>query len=88
MANREYKRRHDNIARLVHWKLCYKYEVNRSEKWYEHQPEKVVENERCKILWDMTIQCDHVIKARGRDIVVVEKENNKAIIVDIASQSV
>ncbi|XP_068712746.1 uncharacterized protein [Montipora foliosa] len=76
LAQKEYKRRHDNIARLVHWKLCCK---------YEHQPEGVVENEKCKILWDMTIQCDHVIEARRPDIVVVEKKNNKAIIVDIAS---
>ena len=45
----------------------------------------MVENERCKILWDMTIQCDHVIEARSSEIVVVEKESNKAIIVDIAS---
>ena len=33
----------------------------------------------------MTIQCDHVIEARRPDIVVVEKENNNAIIVYIAS---
>ena len=35
----------------------------------------------------MTIQCDHVIKAKRPDIVVVEKESNKAItcIVDITS---
>ena len=33
----------------------------------------------------MTIQCDHVIEARRPDIVVVEKESNKAIIMDIAS---
>ena len=39
----------------------------------------------CKFLWDMTIQCDHVIEVRRPDIVVVEKENKKAIIVDIAS---
>ena len=52
---------------------------------YEHQPEGVVENEKCKILWDMTIQYDHVIEARRPDIVFLEKENNKAIIVDIAS---
>ena len=36
------------------------------------------------ILWDITIQCDYVIGARRPDI-VVEKENNKAIIVNIAS---
>ena len=33
----------------------------------------------------MTIQCDHIIKARRPDIVVVEKDSNKAIIVYIAS---
>ena len=46
---------------------------------------RVVESGKCNILWDMTIQCDHVIEARRPDIVVVEKENNKAIIVDITS---
>ena len=45
----------------------------------------MVENERCKILWDMTIQRDHVIKARRPDVAVVEKESNKAIFVNIAS---
>jgi len=38
------------------------------------------------MVWDMTIQCGHVIEARRPDIVVVEKESNKAIIVvDITS---
>ena len=85
LTQKEYKRRYDNIARLVHWKLCCKYDMSRSENWYEYQPERVVENEKCKILWDMTIQCDHVIESRRPDIVVVAKENIKAIIVDIAS---
>ena len=43
---------------------------------HEDQPEGVVENEKCRILWDMTIQCDHVIEAR---------RPNKAMIKDIAS---
>ena len=82
LARKEYKGRHDNIARLVHWKLSSRYDMSRGEKWYEHQPEEV-ENEKCKILWNMTIRYDHVIEARRPH--VVEKENNKAIIVDIAS---
>ena len=46
----------------------------------------MIENERCKILWDMNIQYDHVIETRRPDIVVVvDKKNNKVIIVDIAS---
>ena len=35
-----------------------------------------------EILWDMTIQCDHIIETRRPDIVVVEKE---LITVDAAS---
>ena len=73
------------VAGLVHWKFCCKYDMSRGEKWYEHQPKEVVENEKCKILWDMTIHCNDVIEATRPDIVVVEMENNKAIIVDIAT---
>ena len=81
---KEYKRRHDNVARIVHWKLCGKYNLKRSEKWYEHAPEDVVENEEVKILWDV-IQCDREIKAKKTpDIVVVNKNERSCAIIDIA----
>ena len=44
LAHKEYKRGH-NVARIVHWKFCGKYNLKRSEKWYEHAPEGAVENE-------------------------------------------
>ena len=50
---------------------------------YEHTPESVVENERNKILWDVSIQCDHVIEARRPDVVISNKDKN-CFIVDIA----
>ena len=50
-----------------------------------HQPEGVVGYEKCEIFWDMTVQCDHTVEARRSDIVVFEKESNKAIIVDTVS---
>ena len=78
LAQKEYKRRHDNVARIVRWKLCGKYNLKRSEKWYEHAPEGVVENEEVKILWDVMIQCDREIKARKPDIVVMNK-NEKVV---------
>ena len=49
-------------------------------KWYEHQPESVVENENCKILWDFNIQTDHVIEARRPDMIVVDKVNAQQLI--------
>ena len=84
LAQKEYKRRHDNVARIVHWKLCGKYNLKRSEKWYEHAPEGV-ENKEVKILWDVMIQCDREIKARKPDIVVVNKNERSCAIIDIAT---
>ena len=84
LAQREYKRRHDNVARYVHWQLCNKGGLERAEKWYEQQPEAVIENENFKLLWDFTIQCDRFIEARRPDIVLVDKKNKEAKIIDIA----
>ena len=52
LAQHEYKRRHDNVARYVHWQLCRKAEHERTEKWYKHTLERVVENEGFKVPWD------------------------------------
>ena len=49
-AQREYRRRHDNVARIVHWEMCRLYEMNRADKWFEHQPSSVQETDRTKVL--------------------------------------
>ena len=84
LAQREYKRRHDNVARIVHWELCGKYDIQRDDKWYDHKPEGVIENERAKILWDFMIQCDHQIEHRKPDFVLIEKESKQCWITDMA----
>ena len=55
MAQKEYKNRHDWVGRRIHWDICRKFGVHVSEKWYNHEPEGVVENDTCKVLWDFTI---------------------------------
>ena len=84
LAQKEYKRRHDNVAKKVHWDICKKNKLDCKEKWYEHVPDGVVENEEVKLLWDVNIQCDNVIEARRPDIVVVDKKEHKGILIDIA----
>ena len=39
------KGRHDAVAKLVDWKLHLKHNLERKEKWYEHCPEGVVEDD-------------------------------------------
>ena len=84
LAQREYKRRHDNVARIVHWELCGMYKVERGKNWYEHEPKAAIESDEVKILWDFNIQCDHVIEHRRPDIVVVDKKEKSCQIIDIA----
>ena len=49
LAQREYKRRQNDIARYFHWQLCEKAGIETNEKWYEHKPECVMENNEDKI---------------------------------------
>ena len=75
LAQRDYKARHDSVAKAVHWNLCKKFDLECKEKWYEHEPEKVIESDtEVKILWDFSIQTDHVIEHRRPDLVVLDKE--------------
>ena len=83
LAQKEYKRRHDNVAKKVHWDFCKKNGLEHTEKWYEHVQEGVVENEEIKVLWDINVQCDNVIEARRLDIIVIDKKERKGIIIDI-----
>ena len=58
--------------------------LEKKDKWYEHAPDSVSGNDEVKPLWDVNIQCDHVIEARRPDIVVVNKQERKCTIIDIA----
>ena len=84
LAQKEYKRRHDNVAKRIHWELCRKHALDRKERWYDHNPDGTAENNDVKLLWDINIQCDHVIEARRPDIVIIDKRRQNGIIVDIA----
>ena len=79
LAQREYKRRHDCVERMIHWELCRKYGLAAAERWYEHQPDTVTENDSCKLLRDFNVQTDHVIYARRPDVILIDKEKCKII---------
>ena len=83
LAQTEYKKRHDVVRRVIHWEVCKEYGVECSDKWYEHSPKSVEENEEVKLLWDFTIQTDREIHHRRPDIVIQKKKAKETIIVDI-----
>ena len=73
----EYKQRHDNVSRNIHWHLCENNGIECEDKWWKHQPKPVEENDDIKILWDFNIYTDKKISARRPDIVVIDKKKTK-----------
>ena len=69
---------------MVDWKLCEKFNLEKSEKWYLHNLQTVGENVYHKLIWDMNIQCDNVIVEKRPDIAIVNKMEKTVIIIDVA----
>ena len=45
LVQKEYKRRHNNLGKIVYWKLSRKCNFEAGDKWYEHELESALENE-------------------------------------------
>ena len=84
LAQKEYKKRHDNVAWAIHWDLSGKCGFHRNGKWYNHVPESVLENENYKLLWDFSIRTDRNIEARRLALVLVDKSKKSCHIIDVA----
>ena len=84
LAGTQYKTRHDNVAKYLHWLLCGKYDIQREHYWWRHSPYSVVENNSVKLLWDFNIFVDHVISARRPDIVVIDKVSSVVTLIDVS----
>ena len=61
------------MAQAIHWKLCQKWGFEAGNTWYSHEPERVLENEDCKLLWDFPIQTDKILDHNKPDIVWIKK---------------
>ena len=84
LIQREYKRRLNWIERRIHWEICRANGIHVKSKWYEHQPEPVIENDFCKLLWDFTVQTDDFITARRPDMIFIDKKHHECKIIDFA----
>ena len=83
LAQGEYKRRYDDFTRMVHWKLYEKFDLEKPEKWYLHNPQNVSVNVNHKLIYDMNMKCDNIIVERRPDIVIANKMEKTAIITDV-----
>ena len=74
LAQMDYKTRHDQVGKVIHWEMCKKFKFDHTKKWYMHNPVAVLENDTQKLLWDFDKQTDHQISTRRPDLVAIDKK--------------
>ena len=85
LANGEYLHRHNQVARIIHQQLALKYRLVDAEvPYYRYVAEPVLENGHVTLYWDRSIITDRTVVANKPDIVVIDRSERRAMIVDIA----
>jgi hypothetical protein len=85
LSNTEYLHRHNLSAKIVHQFLAHKYNlITITEPYYKYQPQPVLENNNFKIYWDRPVITDKTILANRPDLIIINKENKTAKLIDIA----
>ena len=88
-AKTEYIKRHNNVAKEIYIRIAEELKLlkKNENQWYKFEPTAVIQNNDYKILWDFPIQTDKEIIHNRPDIIVINKLNKTAQIIDIAIPS-
>ena len=78
-----YTRRHDAVCRLIHHRLCKKYNIDGiCDKHWEHQPQPTEENNQVLITYDYEVPTDVTPRCRP-DIIVKDKRTGETNIIEV-----
>ncbi|CAH1990944.1 unnamed protein product [Acanthoscelides obtectus] len=85
MTQTEYKRRHDEVGKTIHQKLALKYGlIGEKRRYYQYQPETVLENTKYEVYWDRSILTDKSLGHNRPDITIWKKKEGEVLLIDIA----
>jgi hypothetical protein len=84
----EYKKRHDIFAKIIHMNLAVKFNLLKDTQphyIYEYKPESCLENDNyIKLYFDRTVLTDIHIQHNRPDIIILNKQQKQAYLLDIA----
>lgn len=85
IAGTRYLTRHDSMGKVVHQLLCLqKHLLHKFTPHHLYSPHPIEENERYKIYWDLSIVTDRSVEHNRPDMVVWDKEEKTALVIDFA----
>jgi hypothetical protein len=80
-----YKKRHDIFAKIVHMNLAVKFNLlKNTQSRYSYKLESCLENDNYKLYFDRTVLTDIHIKHNRPDIIILDKQQKQAYLLDIA----
>ena len=82
LTKTEYIHRHQKAAAHTHWTICREFGIEVKERWYEHVPKTVTENDSFTILWDTSIHTDRTIAGKKPDIVLKNKNEKTCLLIN------
>jgi hypothetical protein len=84
LVSTAYKQRHDQICKIIHQKLAYKYGLlNKTMPYYKYIPNTILENET-KLYWDRSLITDKAIHNNRSGVTLVDKVSKSVYFIDIA----
>ena len=83
LAKTEYIHRQHKTTAHMHWKICKEFGIEVKERWYEHEPKAVTENDSVTFLWDMSIPTDRTIAAKRPDTRLKNKKDKTFLLIDM-----
>jgi hypothetical protein len=84
LTQSEYKKRHDIFAKIIHLNLAVKFNLLEiTQPHYSYKPESCLENDNYKLYFDRTVLTDIHIKHNRPDIIILNKQQKQAYLLDI-----
>jgi hypothetical protein len=84
LAQSEYKKRHDIFAKIIHMNLAVKFNLLKdTQPHYIYKPESCLENDNYKLYFDRTVLTDIHIQHNRPDIIILNKQQKQAYLLDI-----
>jgi hypothetical protein len=83
LAQSEYKKRHDIFAKIIHMNLAVKFNLLKdTQPHYIYKPECCLENDNYKLYFDRTVLTDNHIQHNRPDIIILNKQQKQAYLLD------
>jgi len=86
--NKEYVKKHDGLAKIIHQKLAEAAELIQDKSpYYKYTPASVLENENFKLYWIRSILTDKTTSFNRPDLTYMNKKTKNTFLIDIAVQN-